>query len=128
MEEPAEKSAGILASGKRLVATLLSIARNRLELLAVELQEERARLFEALLLVAGVVVFATLTLAMLSLAVIAALWREHRVAALAGLGFFYLAAALLTYWRLQHRLKNWTVLSGTMAELEKDKACLDDLR
>ena len=56
MDDPAEPKRGILASFKRLLGTALDIAQNRLELLLVELHEERFRFFEALLLVVFVLV------------------------------------------------------------------------
>jgi uncharacterized membrane protein YqjE len=30
------------------------------------------------------------------------------------------------YWRLHLRLKNWPLLAGTIAELKKDKECLEN--
>jgi uncharacterized membrane protein YqjE len=42
--------------------------------------------------------------------------------ALSGVG---LICTLLAYWRLRVRLKNWPLLSGTLAELKKDRECLE---
>ena len=128
MEKPAQQSQGILASLQRLLRTVLSIAQNRLELLLVEVQEERARVIEAFLLTAGVVAFASMTLALITFAVVAVFWENHRVAVLVSLSLLYLVATLVAYWRLQHRLKNWPAFSATLAELKKDKAWLDEKR
>ena len=126
MAEPAEQAQGILSSLQRLLRTALSIAQNRLELVLVEVQEERTRVFEAFLLVAGVVAFGSMTLVMITFAVVAVFWENHRVAVLVSLGLLYLVVTLVAYWRLQHRLKNWPAFSATLAELKKDKAWLDE--
>ena len=38
----------------------------------------------------------------------------------------YLAATIVSFWRLRIRLKNWVPFSATLAELKKDKACLEE--
>jgi uncharacterized membrane protein YqjE len=128
MAEPAEKAQGILASLQRLLRTARSIAQNRLELALVEAQEERTRVFEAFLLAGVVVAFGAMTLAMVTFAVVAVFWEDHRVAVLVSLGLLYLVATLIAYWRLRHRLNNWRAFSATLAELKKDKAWLDEHR
>jgi uncharacterized membrane protein YqjE len=128
MEKPAEPTQGILSSLQRLLRTLLSIAQNRLELVLVEVQEERTRVVEAFLLVAGVVAFGCMTLMLITFAVVAVFWENHRVAVLGSLSLLYLVVTLVAYWRLRHRLKHWPAFSATLAELKKDKAWLDEHR
>jgi uncharacterized membrane protein YqjE len=126
MGEPVEQTQGILASLKRLLRTLLSIAQNRLELLLVEVQEERTRLIEAFLLAISIVALGAMTLVMVTFTVVAIFWENHRMAVLVGLSLFYLVVTLVAYWRLRHRLKNWPAFPATLAELKKDKAWLDE--
>lgn len=52
-----------LDSLRRLGTTVVAVLQNRLELLAVELQEERLRLFRALLVAAVVVALGFVSLA-----------------------------------------------------------------
>jgi len=43
-----------------------------------------------------------------------------------GLVLVYLAGTIFTVWRLRSRLMKWEPFSATLAELKKDKACLDE--
>jgi uncharacterized membrane protein YqjE len=87
MDENKTVQLGALETLRRLAATILAILQNRLELLVVELEEERLRLFNALLLTAAIVArgFVTLALAAFALAVVA--WHEYGVLGLAGFSF-----------------------------------------
>ena len=125
MDESETPRPGLLASLRRLGATLLAILHNRLELLAVELQEERLRLLNALLLAAVVVALGCFTLAAAATALFIVVWNRWGVAGLLGVAALGLLGTLLAYWRLRARLKNWRLLSGTLAELKKDRERLE---
>jgi uncharacterized membrane protein YqjE len=125
MDEKETVSPGLLETLRRLAATVLAIFQNRLELLVVELQEERGRLFNALLLTAAIVALGFFTLALAVSALVVVVWVEcglKGLFALSGLGLF---STLLAYWRLRVRLKNWPLLSGTLAELKKDRESME---
>ena len=87
MDENKTVQLGALETLRRLAATIPAILQNRLELLVVELEEERLGLFNALLLTAAIVAlgFVTLALAAFALAVVA--WHEYGVLGLAGFSF-----------------------------------------
>jgi uncharacterized membrane protein YqjE len=111
---------------RRLRAVVLAIFHNRLELLVVELQEERNRLFQAVLLVALIVACGFFTLMLAVAAVIILTWNIFGVAGLLVMCGLFLAGTLVLCWRLVIRLKNWPLLPGTLAELKKDRECLDN--
>lgn len=111
---------GFFDSSKRLLRTVAAIAQNRVELLFVELQEERTRLVELLLLAAGAVACALMALLMISFTLVVVFWDEHRVAVLVCLSVVYLAAAAIGFWKLNGRLRNWQAFSDTLAEFKKD--------
>lgn len=116
---------GFFDTLRRLGSRVLAILQNRLELLVVELEEERIRLFDALLLAAVVVVLGYFTLTTAAVAVLMVVWNKYGVNGLlaaSGLGFI---ATIFAYWRLRVRLKNWQLLSSTLAELKKDRECLE---
>jgi uncharacterized membrane protein YqjE len=115
---------GLLEILRRLGATFLGILQSRLELLVVELEEERHRIFHALLLTAAIVALGLVTLAMAAFALVVVVWIEFGVVGLVTLIGLSLVSTLLAHWRLRVRLKNWPFLSGTLAELNKDRACL----
>ena len=125
MDEHETARPGLRSSLRRVGATILAIFQNRLELLVVELQEERIRLFNALLLLAGIVVMGALTLALGLSAAIVIVWDKFGVRGLWGLSGLGLVITLLAYWRLRVWLKNWPLLAGTLAELRKDRNSLE---
>jgi len=124
MEEKEPVRSGVMETLCRLGATVLATLQNRLELLALELQEERVRFFNALLLLAAVVALGFFTLATAACALAIVVWNEFGVAGLFALSGLGLVGTLLAWWRLRVRLKNWPFLSGTLAELKKDRECL----
>ena len=97
-------------------------------MLTVEFQEQRVRLFNALLLLLAsvAVVFFTLALALFVLGVI--VWVEFGVKGIFAFNALGLVSTLLAYWRLRVRLKNWSSLPGTPTELRKDRDCLEGKR
>jgi uncharacterized membrane protein YqjE len=126
MEEPGESTPGIFASLGRLLKTVLAIAQNRLELLLVELREEHWRFFDALLLAGVVLVLATMTLMAATITIVVLCVKADRLDLVVALVLLYLAGTIFSFWRLRTRLKQWTPFAATLAELEKDKACLDE--
>jgi uncharacterized membrane protein YqjE len=126
MEEPGESTPGIVASLGRLLKTVLAIAHNRLELFLVECQEERWRFFDALLMAGVALVLALMTLMAATFTIVVICIRADRLDLVVALVLVYLAATILAIWRLRSRLMNWVPFSATLAELKKDKACLDE--
>ena len=126
MKEPGESTPGIFASLRRLLKTVLAIAQNRLELLLVELQEERGRFFNALLLAGVVLILALMTLMTATITIVVVCVKGDRLDLVVALVLLYLAGTIFSFWRLRTRLKNWAPFSATLAELKKDKVCLDE--
>jgi len=118
----------LLDSVRRIGSTLLAILANRLELFLVELQEQRAHLLGALLLVLALAVCAIMTLILVTFTVVILFWREHRLAVLCGLAALYLAGTLVAAWRLRARLRDWPAFAATLGELKKDRQCLEGKR
>jgi uncharacterized membrane protein YqjE len=125
MDGPEEKRPGIIASLKRLLKTVAAIAENRLELLLVEWHEERLRLFDVLLLAGLVLILVLMTLMVVTMSIVAWCVIHDRIGLVVALGTVYLLATILCYLRLRNRLKNWAPFAATLAELKKDKACLE---
>jgi uncharacterized membrane protein YqjE len=127
MEEPGDSSPGVVASVQRLLKTVLAIAHNRLELFLIEAQEERWRLFQLLLLLGVVLILSLTTLMAVIITVIVVCLEAERMDVVIGLVLLFLAATIFSFWRLNVCLKQRAPFAGTLAEMEKDKACfLDD--
>ncbi|MGA2787457.1 MAG: phage holin family protein [Verrucomicrobiota bacterium] len=114
----------LAATSRRFAQRLLTIGENRLELLTVEVQEERERLLHAILLALGVAAFGLLAGFALTAAIVVWLWTWSHVAVLLALTCLYGAAGVCLYRRLTGLLRDWQTLSATLDQLRKDRACL----
>jgi len=114
----------LAAASKRFARRLLTIGENRLELLMVEVQEERERLLHAILLALGVAAFGLLAGLTLTAAIVVWLWA-YPVAVLLTLTGLYGAAAVWFYRSLTGLLRDWQTLSASLDQLKQDRACLE---
>ena len=124
--DPAISPGGQLSTlTKRVAQRLFRIGENRLELLLVELQEERQCLLHFLLLALGAAVFGILAGVALSGLVVVALWQYSPAGALLLLAALYSVAALLLYRRLTALGHDWQPLADTLDQIRKDRVCLE---
>ena len=115
----------LAATSRRFAQRLLTIGENRLELLTVEVQEERERLLHAFLLALGVAAFGLLAGITLTAAIVVLLWQYSPLAVLLTLTGLYGVAAVCLYRQLTGLLRDWKTLSATLDQLGKDCACLE---
>ena len=125
METISDSFRQVGATSKQIARRLLTIGENRLELLTVEVQEERERLLHAFLLALGVAAFGLLASLALSAAIVLLLSAYSPVAVLLTLTGLYGAAGVCLYRRLTLLLRDWQTLSATLDQLRKDRACLE---
>jgi len=125
MESSPTHAGQLVEASKLLARRLLTIGENRIELLMVEVQEEREHLLHAILLALGVAVFSLLAGMVLTGAIVVLLWELSRVAALLVLTGLYGATAVWLYRRLTLLLRDWQNLPATLDQLRKDRACLE---
>lgn len=115
----------LAASSKRIAQRVLTISENRIELLLVELQEERERLLLAILLAMAVAAFGLLAGVAFTLAIAVFFWSYSPLAALLILAAFYVTAATFLYARLLRLQRDWNTLPATLDQLRKDRECLE---
>lgn len=115
---------GLVQSARALLATLLGLARTRLELLSVELQEVLARLVLLMIGAVAAILLGALALGFAAVALVMAAPAEHRVAVSAGLALAFLAAAALIAWRVRREAK-LRPFAASLAEFERDGAALE---
>jgi uncharacterized membrane protein YqjE len=121
-EAGAPRPPGLLDSAARLARTALALARTRLEILATEIEEERIRVTQLALLIAGVVFCLQVALVLLVVLLVVLLWDSHRVVTLSLLGGFFLLAALAGAVWLRHLVRSRPkIFASTIAELAKDE-------
>jgi uncharacterized membrane protein YqjE len=125
MEPATDNSEPIATSSRRLARRLLTIGENRIELLLVEVQEERERLLHACLLGLGVAALSMLAALTLTAAIVVWLWAFSPVIVLLALTGLYGGAGVWLGQRLAGRLSDWQTLSASHDQLRKDRACLE---
>jgi uncharacterized membrane protein YqjE len=126
--EPATDNFGQFgASSKHFTRRLLTIGENRLDLLMVEVEEERGRLLHAILLVLGVAVFGFLAGVALTVAIVVMLWGISPVAVLLVLTALYAATAVYLHRRFTVLQRDWKTLPATLDQFRKDRACLETI-
>ena len=116
----------LATTSKTFARRLLTIGENRLELLTVEMQEERERLLHAFLLALGMVAFGLLAGLTLTAAIVVWLWAWP-VTVLLILTGIYGAVGIFFYRRLTGLLRDWQTLSATLDQLRKDRECLEKI-
>ena len=126
MEASTASFGPLAATSKNLARQLLIIGENRLELLTLEMQEERERLVHIFLLALGMAAFGMLAGIALTAAVVVLLW-DWPVAVLLSLTVLYSVAGVCLYRRLTGLLQNWQTLSASLGQLRKDRECLEKL-
>ncbi|HRE15951.1 MAG TPA: phage holin family protein [Rhodocyclaceae bacterium] len=123
MAEP--NRAGFFAALKRLLATLLASGRARLELLSVELEEEKIRVLDLLVSALAAVFFIALAI-VLGIAFLAVAYWEQRVLVFGGACVATLLIGVLLLLRIRGlTAKPSRLFRSSLAELDKD---LDALR
>jgi uncharacterized membrane protein YqjE len=125
-DEASGLTGGLFKSLSGFLATLVSVAHTRLQLLTTEVQEEVHRAAQ-LLVWAFVALFAALLALFLgALAVIFAFWDTHRLLAAVIMTGVLLAVAVVAGLVLRAKIKSRPpLLDSTLAELAKDR---DQLR
>jgi uncharacterized membrane protein YqjE len=121
MDESGSKGQGIFASLRRLAETALGMLQNRLELFALELQEEKCSVLSILLWTAAAIFFGVLAITVITLTIVLLSPEGARLYVLIGLSLFYLILAVIMALGLKRQLKNRPPpFAESIAELKKD--------
>jgi len=111
---------------RRLGASLLTLGRIRLELLAIEAQEEKERIASVLLWAVLAALLAGFGFIMAVLLVTVALWDSYRLLALGGATVVLVAAAVVAVQKVRRLVAlPSTLFQASIAELREDS---DELR
>ena len=117
-----EDSGSPRSSPRRLGAAFLGLLHSHVELLGIELQEQKARTVSLLLFAGLALVFALLLLVGLSTLVLIVFWDDHRLAAIIGLCIFYALATVFCGIRLKAAIfDESSPFNATLEELAKDR-------
>ncbi len=116
----------LLTSLRALAATSVGIIRTRIELVAIELAEEKTRLMSMVLIALAALLCLTLGLLMFSLLVVVLFWdTEHRHLAISLVGLAYLLVGILLLLKVRQQAASAPMpFDETLAELERDREML----
>ena len=110
---------------RRLGTSLLTLSRIRLELLAIEVQEEKDRIAGLLLWSVLAALLAGFGLLMLLVLVTVALWDSYRLAALGGSTVVLTAAAVFAVLKVKGLVdRPATLFQSSIGELREDADAL----
>lgn len=116
------ESRGLLESLKALAATLVAIAHTRLDLLASDLEEERAHLLSLLVLALVGLFFLGIGVVLAAMLLVAAFWDTHRLLVLGLLAGAFLAAGIAAWVIAMRKARSKPKLfAASMSELLKDR-------
>lgn len=114
---------GIFSSLRRAADSFLSIFKNRAELAAIELKEEKARLVSAAIW-SGMFIFSSvMAMIAISCSLVFFFWEQKLYVAI-GLLAFYLIGAIVAFFLLKRRLRTPMPFAETIAQFKKDRAWL----
>ena len=110
------------SSPRRLGAAFLGLLHSHVELLGIELQEQKARTVSLLLFAGLALVFGLLLLIGLSALILIVLWDSYRLPGIIGLCVFYALAAVFCGLRLKSAVfDESSPFNATLEELAKDR-------
>ena len=126
MSEEAGRKGGLLGSLRGFASTLIEVIYTRVELFAVEFDEERRRIARALWLAAVGAFCLSLGILLAVLFVVVLFWDTHRLLVLGILAVGFLGTGVAAMLAFRARLADRTRLfSQTLEELRNDRDRLD---
>lgn len=125
MEEKPPPRAGIFESARKLGRTGVAVLQNRLELFAVELEEQKVRLVRVLVLAGAAIFLGNTALLAVSATIVVAAGKQARLGVLIGLSIVYAGAALWAVLALRKELRSAPPpFEESVTELKKDSEWL----
>lgn len=125
MENREHASAGFLDSLKGLGDGLIGSVQDRLELLSIELSEEKLRLLQLLVLIGAAVFAGVMALGFASITVVYLFWESARIVVLCGFTVAYTAVLVAIVIALRrHLARQPRPFAATIAELDEDRSCI----
>lgn len=120
--ERSSTTKGLVESLSVFATTLVNIVHTRLELLSIDLEEDRAHLLSLIFLFLAAIFCLFVGLILAIILIVFVLWESHRLFALSFLAGFFLVVGLGIWFVAMHKTKTKPRLfSSSLSELFKDK-------
>ena len=127
MDDRPSGSPGFIDSLAGLGASLLKTLQERIELISIELQEEKYRLVQLIIWISATVFAGGMTLTFATITVVYLFWDSARIAVLAGFTGFYGIALIFVIRALRrvftHQPKPFEATIGSLTE---DRECIQN--
>jgi uncharacterized membrane protein YqjE len=125
MESSSTASPGILHSVRALADSVLATVADRVELVAVEVQEEKFRLIQGFIWISAAVFTGVMAITFASITLVYLLWDSARLAALGGLTLLYTGAMVaIVVAARRHLARQPRPFAATLQEIKADRACI----
>lgn len=120
-ENKENNPAGVLGSLKGWAATLVAVAHTRLEILSTEVEEEKIRVGQLLLLAVAALFLLGLGIVFAAAFLTVLFWETHRLFVLGALALLFLASGVIAVRLLQSKAREKSCLfADSLGELAKD--------
>jgi len=120
-ENETGESKGLFESLSMFGATLVAIVHTRLELLSLDLEEERERLFSILLTTLIAVFLLGIGVVLSAILLVVIFWETHRFLVLSILMVFFLLVGTAIGALALHKIRSKPrIFSSSLSELQKD--------
>jgi uncharacterized membrane protein YqjE len=125
MEPSSSDPRGFVASLTSLCAGLVGGVEDRLQLVSLELHEEKLRLIQIFVWISAAVFTGMMAIAFASLTVVFLFWGTARLAVLGGFALFYAGAlAVIAIAFRRYLARQPKPFTATREELREDRACI----
>lgn len=122
------RSAGLFGSLRRLAATAIELAQVRLELLSTEIEQEKLRLFDALLWTGAALVMLATGVVLLCVLLVVLMWDSHRLLTLVVLTAAFLGGGAWALLAARQRLHSpGRLFEASLGELRRDRGALGSM-
>ena len=117
--------AGFVSSLRSLCEGLLASVQDRLELVSIELREEKCRLIQTFFWLSAIVFLGMMAVVFGSLTLVYLFWDSARLAVLGGLTALYvIALVVMIVGFRRHLARQPDPFASTQQELSEDRACI----
>jgi len=127
MADANQQPPGFITLVNRLLRTGVGAVQNRLELFAVEWQQERARLADLMLVGAAMLFLGILAVLLFTITIILLFPPGLTIYATAGFAVLYSIAALIAFFSLRTQLRR-EPFADTIDQAKKDRVLIDSLK
>jgi uncharacterized membrane protein YqjE len=124
MENRTPASSGLLDALRKLGDSLIGTVHDRIELLSVEVQEEKFRLIRLFVAISAAIFAGIMAVTFASITVVYLFWESARIPVLVGLTLAYSGALAWILISLRNYLSRQPKpFAGTIQELKEDREC-----